>query len=190
MTKTEYKTNSPNLFSPKREVTSTLSLQCRSSHATARGKPSTLRGSYFRRTKCKVNRTTYRKKETWDPLNLRHIVAPVVAPELFLSADLGFVREAGLLGGSHMLARRWARTQERKQRQWSAIDVRLHTAHACGARDSHSKTPDYSQHERQDRLHWMRIRANEISHHSSVNISDHTIQFQNSAAPSNWKPGC
>ena len=117
-------------------------------------------------------------------------VAPVMAPEIFLCADLSFVHQTGLLGGSHLRARRWARMQERKQRQWSAIDVRLHTAHVCGARDSHSKTPDCSQHERQDRLHWMRIRANEMSHHSSVNVSDHTIQFQNSAAPSKWKPGC
>ena len=62
------------------------------------------------------------------------VVAPVVAPELFLSAALGFVRETGVSGGSHVLARRWARIKELRQRRWSAIDVLCVTAHVCEAR--------------------------------------------------------
>ena len=52
----------------------------------------------------------------------------------FPSVDLGFVCETGVLGGTLLLAPWWARRQERKQRRWSAIDTRLHTAHGRGAR--------------------------------------------------------
>ena len=62
------------------------------------------------------------------------IVAPVAAPELSLSAALGFVRETGVSGGSHVLARRWARTKESRQRRWPAIDVLCVIAHVCEAR--------------------------------------------------------
>ena len=46
--------------------------------------------------------------------NLVPIATPVVAPELFLSTNLGFVRETSLLGGSQLFARQWAHRQERK----------------------------------------------------------------------------
>ena len=121
----------------------------------------------------------------------------MVAPELFLSANLGFVRETGLLGGSHLLGQRWARRQERKQQQWSAIDFRLHTTYVRGPRVSHSKTPNCSPQWTARPLtldadpcqwHVPSCFSNCSRPHESV-ISLH-IQSQNSAPPSKWKPGC